>query len=110
MGRAVTQIAGAFVKSITSSKYWKEDRLRKKKNAELEVKQLERYSNAHKLVPNYNGEEVGTWNDAKKKAVEEGRPTAHFDKMIAIEKNSNNSSSVDEKRWKSAKEKLKQIH
>ena len=109
MGRAITVGAGAYVKAITPVKYWKEDRLRMKKSAALEVRQIERHGSGSKLVPNYNGEELASWDDAKKKAIDDGRSTKHFDKMIGVEKVSNNSAAINEKRWNAAKEKLKHI-
>lgn len=110
MHRTITGGSGGFVKGITPVKYWKEDRLHKKKTAQLEVRQLERYSGAYNLVPNVNGEETSSWADAAKKAKESGASTAKYDELAAKEKRTANAGKVDEARWKDAKAKARQIY
>lgn len=93
-----------IVKGDTSSKLWKEERHRNKKNADLGVKQLERYSAGSKLRPNIGGTEFDSWSDAKKAAGEAGMATSSFDSHVAKEKVTKNSDGVDESKWKAAKE------
>ena len=110
MSRYVTGGAGSFVKGPTVGKYYKEDRLRRKKNAELDVKQFERYGGQNKLVPNVNGEEVGTWQEASKIVKDKGvRSLKKFDKFLTEEKNSQNSERVNEVRLKRLREKAKNV-
>jgi len=110
MHRYATGGSGSFVRGITVGKYYKEDRLRKKRNAELDVKQFERYGGQNKLVPNVNGEEVGTWKEASQIASDIGvRKLNKFDKYIDEEKNSQNAERLNERRLKALREKAKNI-
>lgn len=110
MHRYATGGSGSFVRGTTVGKYYKEDRLRKKKNAELDVKQFERYGGQNKLVPNVNGEEVGTWKEASQIAANAGvQKLNKFGKYIDEEKNSQNSERLNEKRLKALREKAKNI-
>jgi len=93
-----------MIKGDTSTKLWKEERFRNKKNADLGVKQLERYSAGSKLMPNIGGTEFDSWADAKKAAGESGMVTSSFDSYVEKEKVTKNSDGVDENRWKTAKE------
>lgn len=111
MQRAITSGgSGGFVKGITAVKYWKEDRLHAKKRANLEVKQLERYSRAYNLVPNFNGEETSSWGDAAKRAKESGSSTTKYEELAAKEKRTANSAKVDESKLKAAKEKARLVY
>jgi putative FmdB family regulatory protein len=110
MRRYASGGSGAYVKGTTVGKYYKEDRLRRRKNAEMAVKQFERYGGQNKLVPNVNGEEVETWKDAEKIAKGEGVVnTRKFSKFINEEKASQNSAHVNEVRLKKLKEVARNI-
>ena len=105
LSRIISHNPGGFVmKGDSSTKLWKESRLRHKKNADLEVKQIERYGNGPKLQPNVAGEETETWSDAQKLAKEAGIDPKTYDSYVATEKNIKSSSNVDERKWKKAKE------
>jgi len=60
----------------------------REKNARLDAKQAERKKEAPvaKLVPNVGGEQVGTWQEAKKLAAEKGKDTSTYEPMITQEK------------------------
>lgn len=103
--RLISNNAGGFVvKGDSSTKLYKESRLRHKKNADLEVKQIERYGNGPKLNPNVAGQETESWSDAQKLAKEAGIDTKTYDSYVTSEKNTNSSGKVDERKWKKAKE------
>ena len=105
MTRLISMNGGGFmVKGDSSTKLWKESRLRHKKNADLEVKQIERYGNGPKLNPNVAGQETESWSDAQKLAKEAGIDPKTYDPYVASEKNTNSSSNIDERKWKKAKE------
>lgn len=97
------------VRGSTPSKAYRESRVRMKRNAELGVRQIERYGSGSTLVPNVGGQEVGTWADAAKLAKSEGKDVAKFEKMAEQEKNRQNSRGLDEAKWKKAKEELKRL-
>jgi putative FmdB family regulatory protein len=92
------------VRGSTPAKAWKESRVRKKRNADLGVKQIERYGAGSKLVPNVGGQEVGSWKDAALLAKDQGKDTSKFLEMAEKEKSCNNSRGLDEKKWKELKE------
>jgi len=96
-----------FVEGSTPSKAWKEKRVRHKRNAELSLKQIERYGSGPSLTPNIGGVEVDTWDDAKALAKESGINTEGYDDKIQDSQNRDNSQGIDEVKWKKAKEDLK---
>ena len=103
--RMISNNPGGFViKGDTSTKLWKESRLRNKKNADLELKQIERYGNGPKLQPNVAGQETESWSDAQKLAKEAGIDPKTYDGYVSTEKNTKSTSGIDEKKWKKAKE------
>ena len=105
LNRLISLNAGGFVvKGDSSTKLWKESRLRHKKNADLEVKQIERYGNGPQLNPNVAGERTESWSDAQKLAKEAGIDPKTYDGYVASEKNSSKDGSVDERKWKKAKD------
>jgi len=111
MRRVLSGGTGSFVKATTVGKYQKQERLRKKKNAQLEIRQLERYGGKNKLVPNVNGQEVSSWKEAEQLAKDNGlKDSTKFKKYVEKEENSQNSAGIDERRLKALKEKAKNIH
>lgn len=105
LSRLISNNLGGFiVKGDSSTKLWKESRLRHKKNADLELKQIERYGSGPKLNPNVAGVETDSWSDAQKLAKEAGIDAKTYDAHVASEKNIKSSSNVDEAKWKKAKE------
>ena len=92
------------VRGSTIGKAYKESKIRRKKNAELGVKQLERYGGATKLVPNVGGEEVGSWREAALLAKDRGNKTDAYVAQAEAEKFKDNSRGIDERVWRKAKE------
>lgn len=88
----------------TAAINWKEQRWREKKNAALELKQMERYSGKNKLVPNIGGTEFDSWKDAASAAKEAGIPTEGYQKK-AEESKLISSSGINDAKWKAAKDK-----
>jgi hypothetical protein len=105
---APTETLG-HVRGSTPSKAWKESRVRKKRNAELGVKQIERYGGGSKLVPNVGGVEVDSWKDAALLAKDQGKDVSKFNELAEAEKHQKNSRGIDERKWKKAKEELKVV-
>jgi hypothetical protein len=87
---------------------WKEKRYRVKKNARLDLKQMERYgtSGGASLVPNVGGEVTESWSDAAKLARDSGKDTLTYQKKIADEKSTSKLSGINDVKWKSAKDKI----
>lgn len=103
--------SGAYIKAITIGKYQKEERVRKKRRAEMSVRQYERYGGKNKLIPNIEGKELGSWKEAEEIAKQKGlKDTSKFAKYKDEEEHSKNSAGIDERRLKDLKEKAKQIH
>ena len=103
---APSEVPG-HVRGSTPSKAWKESRVRRKRNAELGLKQIERYGGGSKLVPNVGGEELGSWKDAALVAKDQGKDTSEFLKLAEKEKHQQNSRGIDERKWKAAKDEKK---
>jgi putative FmdB family regulatory protein len=95
---------GFIIRGEAPSKVVKEKRYRQKHNADLSVKQVERYGTGPKPVPNVGGQEVGSWSDAAKLAKDKGLNTASYEPMIQKEKSVSKVSGVDDTAWKKAKE------
>jgi putative FmdB family regulatory protein len=108
MRRYATGGSGSYIKGPTASKYYMEERRRRKSRAQMSVTQLERYGNKG-LIPNVNGEEVSSWKDAEKLAKEKGADTGKFKKYVSKEARSQNSAGIDEVRLRRLKEKAKNI-
>lgn len=105
MERLISLNRGAFViKQWTEAMAWKAKREKVKQNAELGVKQIERYSSGPQLQPNVAGMEVGSWSEAQKVAKESGMRTDTYEPMIEKEKRVSKVSGVDDSKWKAAKE------
>ncbi len=95
---------GFVIKGGTSSMGWKENRYRQKKNADLGLKQIERYGSGPRLQPNVAGMEVDSWSDAAKVAKEAGMNTASYEPLIRKDKHTSTDSNVDDRKWKKAKD------
>ena len=105
MERMISANATGFViKGGSSSAGWKEKRIRRKKNADMNVRQIDRYGDGPKLQPNVAGMEVSSWSDASKLAREAGMNTDSYKPLIEKEKHLSKSSNVDDRKWKKAKE------
>ncbi|MBD3262606.1 MAG: hypothetical protein GF334_13215 [Candidatus Altiarchaeales archaeon] len=105
MQRLISASIGGFVLGSTPSMAWKEKRLREKKNASLELKQLERYGSGQSLKPNVGGMEVDSWSDAAKVAREAGMSSDSYQPHIEKEKHTSKESGIDDRKWKQAKDK-----
>ena len=92
------------VRGSTPGKAYKESKIRRKRHAEMGVKQIERHGGKTRLVPNVNGEETGTWREAALLAKDAGKDTTGFKAQAVTEKDTQNSSGINEKNWKKAKE------
>lgn len=95
---------GFIIRGEAPSKVIKEQRYRQKHNADLSVRQVERYGTGPKPVPNVRGEEVGSWSEAKKLAKDKGLNTASYDQVIAKEKSTSKISGINDVSWKKVKE------
>jgi putative FmdB family regulatory protein len=95
---------GFIIRGEAPSKVIKEQRYRQKHNADLGLRQVERYGTGPKPVPNVGGEEVGSWKEAAKLAKDKGLNTASYEPLIQKEKTISKVSRVDDKVWKKAKE------
>lgn len=106
MERLISRNSAGFIfKTWTPSMAYKESRSRHRKNADLEMRQLERYGSGPRLQPNVAGHEVDTWSDAAKLAKEAGMSTESYQPMIEREKTISKVSNVDDRKWKKAKDK-----
>ncbi len=108
MSRGITQNISGVDAGFTAAMIIKQTKYQQKRNAELDVKKVERYGSngGMTLQPNFNGQRVESWEDAKKLASESGRSTKEYDRMIESEKRTKlNSKGIDEKAWKEAKRK-----
>lgn len=106
MNRLISKNFGGFViKGEAPSKVCREKSYRVKRNAELGVKQLERYGSGPRTVPNVQGEEVGSWSEASKLAKSKGLNSDSYKPMIEKEKIVSKTSNVNDSLWKQAKEK-----
>jgi predicted nucleic acid-binding Zn ribbon protein len=105
MTRLISGGAG-FNLGSTETMAWKEKRIRAKNSAKTELKQMERWSNHNKLVPNVGGEVAENWSDAAKLAKDRGKDSLSYTKKIVEEKSTSKDSGVNDKLWKSAKSKL----
>lgn len=92
------------VRGSTLGKAYKEQKVRRKRNAELGIKQLEKHGGASKLVPNVAGEETSTWKEASMLARDSGKDDTVYKKMAEAEAHAQNSRGIDERKWKKAKE------
>lgn len=105
LSRIISNNMGGFVvKGDSPTKLWKESRYRRKKNADLELKQIERYGNGPTLQPNVAGQETESWSDAQKLAKEAGIDPSTYNSYVEIEKNTGSSSNIDDRKWAKAKE------
>ena len=96
--------AGFIIKGGTEAINWKEKRHHMKKNAELGIRQIDRYGTGPKLKPNVGGVETESWSDAAKLAKEAGMSTSTYQPLIEKEKKISKVSGVDDTKWKKAKE------
>ena len=96
--------AGFIIKGGTEAINWKEKRHHHKKNAELGVRQIDRYGTGPKLRPNVGGVETETWGDAAKLAKEAGMKSESYQPLIEKEKSVSKISGVDDTKWKKAKQ------
>ena len=98
---------GTLVRGTTPAKAWKEKRRRAKESAKREVRKLERWGGTSKVLPNYDGQEVSSWTEAKKMAKDAGGDASRYDSYIRKEKDTKNSAGVEESKWKNAKDAAK---
>ncbi len=105
MERLISKNISGFITGDTEAKLWKEKRHRVKKNAELGVKQIDRYGGGPRLQPNVDGQEVGSWSEAKKLAKSKGKDTSTYDRAIATEKTTSKTSGINDSTYKAAKSK-----
>jgi len=110
MERLISVNRGGFIiKGWTEAMAWKTKREKVRKNAELGVKQIERYSNGVRLQPNVAGMEVDSWSDAQKVAKEAGMAADTYEPLIEKEKIISKTSGVDDVKWKAAKAEASKI-
>lgn len=106
MERLISLNVSGFITGDTEAKLWKEKRHRKKKNADLDVRQIERYgTGGPRLTPNVDGQQVGSWSEAKKLAKDKGKNTSGYDSYIHNEKTTSKISGINDLSYKKAKEK-----
>jgi len=106
MTRQISGGAG-FNLGSTEAMAWREKRHRVRKNAELDLRQMEHWgSTKPKLVPNVGGETTQNWSDAAKLARDKGRDSSSYEVKAEVEKATSKESGVNDKAWKSAKDKL----
>ena len=88
------------------AKIMKETAYQRKEKAELKLRQVDRYgtSGGLSLKPNFNGQEVASWEEAKQLASESGADTKTYERVINTESRVNKDSNLDESIWKKAKE------
>jgi putative FmdB family regulatory protein len=104
MERLISHNIGGFViKGESPSKVIKEMGVRRKKNADLGVRQLERYGSGPSVAPNVGGEEVGSWSEAAKLAKSKGLRSETYEPMIRKEKKISKVSGMNDVAWKKAK-------
>jgi len=104
MERLISHNFGGFIiKGESPSKVNKEMGVRRKKNANLGVRQLERYGTGPRVAPNVGGEEVGSWTEAAKLAKDKGLNADSYQPMIEKEKKISKVSGIDDTKWKKAK-------
>jgi len=103
----VRQISGGYFNlGSTEAMGWREKRQRVKRNAQLELKQMERYGSGTKLVPNVGGEVTANWSDAAKLARDQGKDSLSYASRVAEERSTSKESGVSDTKWKAAKDKL----
>lgn len=95
---------GFFFRGGTETTAWKEKRHRHKRQAELGVKQVERWGSGPRLQPNVAGMEVDSWSDAAKVAKEAGMNADSYQPHIEKEKGTSKISGVNDATWKAVKE------
>jgi len=96
--------SGFIFKQWTAAQCYKVSRDKSKQNAELNLRQIDRYGSGPQLKPNVAGIEVDSWSDAKKLAKESGLNADSYDTYVKKEKDISKSSGVDDNKWKAAKE------
>jgi len=97
------------MKGGTETTAWKEKRHRVKKNADLEVRQMERYGGGSKLQPNVGGVPTESWSDASKLAKECGMNADTYKPLVEKEKKTSKISGIDDNRWKAVKAKKENV-
>ena len=106
MERLISGNPGGFiVKGGGIMAAYNEKMFRHKKNAALELRQMEHYGEGPRLQPNVAGLEVDSWKDAAKLAKEAGMSADSYAPHIEKEKHVGKTSNIDDKKWKKAKEK-----
>lgn len=95
--------AGFSIKGDTPTKLYKEKRLRHRKNADLEVRQIDRWGSGPKLAPNVAGQRTETWAEATALAKEAGIDTKTYEAYAEQEKHMS-SGGIDDRKWAAAKE------
>lgn len=106
MERLISRNITGFITGDTEAKLWKEKRHRNQKNKELAVKQIDRYGSGPTLVPNVEGQEVGSWSEAKKLAKDKGKNASTYDSYVQKEKTTSKISGVNDATYKAAKDNL----
>ena len=93
-----------FIQGFTPGKAMKESVRQRKKNAEMSLRQIERYGSGNNLIPNVGGKEFGSWSEAAKAAKSEGKKDSTYERVIQSEKVTSKVSGVNDSAWKKAKE------
>ena len=104
MSRQITGGSGSYFKGMSGSKAYREKRYQKKRQAEIKVRQLEKYGGQNKLIPNVNGQETASWKEAAQLAKDCGANTSTYEKLKRVEDASKNSAGIDETRYTKLKE------
>lgn len=91
---------GFIIKGFTPGKAIKWEKDRRAKNADLGMRQLERYGTGPTLQPNVAGMEVDSWRDAQKVAKEAGMSAESYEPHIEKEKS---VTKIKDIAWKAAK-------
>ena len=95
---------GFIIKGEAPSKVNREQTHRRKRNADLGMRQIERYGSGPVAVPNVGGTEVGSWTEAAKLAKDKGLNSASYEPLINKEKKISKVSNINDSAWKKAKE------
>ena len=67
-----------------SDKNYREKEYRKNRSARMQRRQADSH-HVPQLVPNYGGEETGTWREAREAARSEGKATQTYDNLVQKE-------------------------
>lgn len=91
---------GFIIKGFAPSKSIRWEKDRRAKNADLGMRQLDRYGTGPTLQPNVAGMEVDNWKDAQKVAKEAGMSAESYEHHIDKEQA---GAKIKDTAWKAAK-------